>query len=259
MIKAIIFDVDGTLSETEEVHREAFNSAFKEKGLSWYWDQAQYRQLLNVSGGKERIRHFIEQYDRTYLEEDDLDAFIRDLHITKTAKYTELVLDGKARLRPGIRRLISDAASRGMRLAIATTTSVPNVQALLESAYGSQGMGLFEVICAGDSVPSKKPAPDIYIAALDQLNLNADECIALEDSRNGLLSATSAGIATIITPGIYTDDQCFDESSLIVENPADLHLDKLVSTVHPVAAIPESDTTNDKGNIGCLKYELWYG
>jgi beta-phosphoglucomutase-like phosphatase (HAD superfamily) len=259
MIKAIIFDVDGTLSETEEVHREAFNSAFKEKGLPWHWNQTQYRQLLNVSGGKERIRHYIEQHDRKYLEEDDLDTFIRELHLTKTAKYTQLVQDGKARLRPGIRRLISDAASRGMRLAIATTTSIPNVEALLESAYGSQGMGLFEVICAGDSVPAKKPAPDIYFAALDQLNLNADECIALEDSRNGLLSATAAGIATIITPGIYTDDQCFDESSLIVDNPGDLHLAKLLSAVQPVAAIPESDTTNDKGNIGCLKYELWYG
>jgi HAD superfamily hydrolase (TIGR01509 family) len=227
MIKAIIFDVDGTLSETEEVHREAFNCAFKEKGLPWHWDQTRYRQLLDVSGGKERIRHFIEQYDRKYLDKDDLDTFIRELHLAKTAIYTQLVRDGKARLRPGVRRLISDAAGRGMRLAIATTTSVPNVEALLESAYGSEGMCLFEVICAGDSVPAKKPAPEIYFAALTQLNLAADECIAIEDSRNGLLSATAAGIATIITPGIYTDDQCFDESALIVEDLGELSFDEL--------------------------------
>ena len=251
MIKAIIFDVDGTLSETEEVHREAFNSAFKEKGLPWHWDQTQYRQLLDVSGGKERIRHFIEQYDRKYLDEDDLDTFIRELHLAKTAKYTQLVRDGKARLRPGVRRMIDDAAGRGMRLAIATTTSVPNVEALLESAYGSEGMGLFEVICAGDSVPAKKPAPDIYCAALAQLNLAADECIAIEDSRNGLLSATAAGIATIITPGIYTNDQRFDESSLIVEDLGELSFDELVSAVRPSATTPESDKTTNKGNTGC--------
>ena len=259
MIKSIIFDVDGTLSETEEVHREAFNGAFKGKGIDWNWDQAQYKKLLDVSGGKERIRHFIELHARKYLEIDDLDAYIREVHLEKTAQYTQLVQDGRASLRPGVRRLIRDAASQGMRLAIATTTSVPNVEALLESAYGDEGMGLFEVICAGDSVPAKKPAPDIYLDALDQLSLNANECIALEDSRNGLLSATSAGIATIITPGIYTDDQCFDEAACVVEDLAALSLEELISAAQPDPGKSDSDTGNRTGNTGCLKYELWYG
>jgi HAD superfamily hydrolase (TIGR01509 family) len=228
MIKAIIFDVDGTLSETEEVHRNAFNSAFKKKGLPWHWDQSQYRQLLNVSGGKERILHFIEQHDRQYLEQEDLEEFIRDIHLTKTEQYTQLVRTGHARLRPGIRQLIRDISNQGIRLAIATTTSLPNVEALLESAYGSEGVDLFEVICAGDSVPMKKPAPDIYVAALTQLSLAADECIAIEDSRNGLLSAVAAGIATIITPGVYTDDQCFDEAKYVITDLGEQSQQQLV-------------------------------
>ena len=218
MIKAIIFDVDGTLSETEEIHRRAFNLAFEEKGLPWHWDQAEYRSLLNVTGGKERIRFYIEQKDRKQLKATIVDDFIRSIHALKTEKYNGLISAGQTELRPGIRALISTAIDRGIRLAIATTTSLPNVEALLKSTYGDQGMQMFEVICAGDSVKVKKPAPDIYIAALDQLNLAAQDCIALEDSRNGLLSATAAGIPTIVTPGIYTEDQCFDEATLVIND-----------------------------------------
>jgi HAD superfamily hydrolase (TIGR01509 family) len=243
MLKAIIFDVDGTLSETEEVHRHAFNAAFKEKGLEWHWDQQLYKKLLDVSGGKERIRYFIELHDRQYLETDDLDGFIRDIHLTKTENYTQLVLDGQAVLRPGIRQLISDTANSGLRLAIATTTSVPNVEALLQAAYGSDGMGLFEVICAGDSVPAKKPAPDIYISALEQLGLKADECIAIEDSRNGLLSADAAGIATIIMSGVYTEDQCFDEAACIIEDLTTLTFDELISATRTASKKSESRET----------------
>ena len=257
MLKAIIFDVDGTLSETEEVHRHAFNAAFKEKGLEWHWDQQLYKKLLDVSGGKERIRHFIELHDRQFLETDDLDEFIRDIHLTKTAKYTQLVLDGQAVLRPGIRQLISDTAKNGLRLAIATTTSVPNVEALLQAAYGSDGMGLFEVICAGDSVPAKKPAPDIYISALEQLGLNADECIAIEDSRNGLLSANAAGIPTIITPGVYTEDQCFDEAACIIDDLTALSFDELISAARVASNESANVKTSQKRNTGCLKYEFW--
>jgi beta-phosphoglucomutase-like phosphatase (HAD superfamily) len=218
MIKAVIFDVDGTLSETEELHRQAFNLAFEEKGLPWHWDQDEYRRLLNVTGGKERIRFYIEQKERKQLKATIVDDFIRSIHALKTEKYTGLIAEGRTELRPGIRELISAAIDRGIRLAIATTTSLPNVEALLKSTYGDQGMQMFEVICAGDSVKAKKPAPDIYLAALDQLNLDPGDCIALEDSRNGLLSATAAGITTIVTPGIYTEDQCFDEAALIIND-----------------------------------------
>jgi len=216
MLKALIFDVDGTLAETEELHRIAFNTAFVERDLTWHWDRTRYRELLTISGGKERIRHFIETEQLPQKNRADLDDFVARLHQHKTSVYTQSVIDGKAELRPGVRELIGVAQSTGIRLAIATTTSLPNVEALLHAAFSGAGDGLFEVICAGDSVPAKKPAPDIYFDALRQLDLPADACLAIEDSRNGLLSAYRAGIPTVVTPGIYTDDQAFSEAHLVV-------------------------------------------
>lgn len=216
MLKALVFDVDGTLAETEELHRIAFNAAFVNSGLPWHWDRKRYRELLKVSGGKERIRHFIEAEQLPQMNRGDLVDFIAQLHRHKTSVYTQSVIDGKAALRPGVRRTIDTARSTGLRLAIATTTSLPNVDALLHAAFGVAGDGLFEVICAGDSVPAKKPAPDIYLDALRLLDLPAGACLAIEDSRNGLLSAYKAGIPTVVTPGIYTDDQDFSEAYLVV-------------------------------------------
>ena len=222
MFKAIIFDVDGTLSETEDIHRKAFNRSFKLKDLPWYWDRQAYRRLLLISGGKERIRHFVERYDPARSQIEDFDGFIRDIHKSKTEIYTQMIATGEAELRPGIRRLITKAIEDGIRLAIATTTSAPNIAALLQSAYGSDGSGIFEVVCCGDSVPRKKPAPDIYLLALEMLDLPAEDCIAIEDSRNGLLSSSGAGIPTVVTPSIYTDDQRFEESALVTNELSDV-------------------------------------
>ena len=218
MSRAIIFDVDGTLSETEETHRRAFNRAFEQAGLAWRWDQALYERLLAVTGGKERIRYFIDDFDAAGVPPGDVDAFIRSLHAAKTIAYTDMVSGGEVELRPGIRELISDAQSRGFRLAIATTTTPANVDALLGANFGEAGQGLFEAVCAGDSVPNKKPAPDVYLKALDELGLPAANCIAVEDSRNGLLSASAAGIRTVVTPGIYTHDENFDEAALVIDS-----------------------------------------
>jgi len=215
MIKAILFDVDGTLSETEEIHRKSFNQAFGIHGLTWHWSRADYRKLLDVSGGKERIRFYLSAHPDDFLLIKHVDQFVRSAHKTKTDIYTRLVEDGAAELRPGIRELITRTTRLGIRRAIATTTSLPNVEALLGAAYGRDGMGLFETVCSGDSVPNKKPAPDVYLAALEEMKLRPDECIAIEDSRNGLVAATAAGIPTVVTPGIYTDDQNFDEAMLV--------------------------------------------
>ena len=218
MDRAIIFDVDGTLAETEETHRKAFNRAFERAGLPWHWDQALYAELLAVTGGKERIRHYIEDFGAEGVPDSDLDTFIKALHADKTAAYTELVTGGGLELRPGIRALIATAQSKGYRLAIATTTTPANIDALLAATFGEGGRELFEVICAGDSVPNKKPAPDVFLKTLAELDLPAASCVALEDSRNGLLSSVAAGIPTIVTPGIYTSDQAFDEAALVVED-----------------------------------------
>jgi beta-phosphoglucomutase-like phosphatase (HAD superfamily) len=228
-LKAIIFDVDGTLSETEETHRKAFNQAFKERGVTWNWDRTLYRELLRVTGGKERIRHFIEHYDASGSETVDSDEQIRALHLEKTDIYTRMVAAGEATLRPGIRQAISTAQQNGYRLAISTTTSLPNIDALLQSAYGSEGSNIFEVICAGDMVKEKKPAPDIYLLTLEMLGLPPEDCIAIEDTRNGLLSAHRAGIATVITPSFYSDDQCFDEALLITDDIGSVDFEALFS------------------------------
>jgi HAD superfamily hydrolase (TIGR01509 family) len=184
MGRAIVFDVDGTLAETEETHRRAFNRAFRGGGLPWQWDQDLYRELLAVTGGKERIRHFVENYSAVGVPEGDLDEFIRALHAEKTAAYTQMVKGGELELRPGVRAMISTAQKRGYRLAIATTTTPANIDALLGATFDDGGEGLFEVICAGDTVRNKKPAPDIYLRALDELELSGGDCIAIEDSRN---------------------------------------------------------------------------
>jgi HAD superfamily hydrolase (TIGR01509 family) len=229
--KAIIFDVDGTLSETEETHRKAFNRAFEHQGFPWHWDRPTYRRLLQVTGGKERIRHFAKQDDAVRLLAPDFDDFVRELHGKKTSIYTSMIADGAASLRPGIRELILDAEDNGYRLAISTTTSAPNVAALLFSAFGDDGAGKFEVICGGDSVANKKPAPDIYLLTLEQLGLRPEDCIAIEDSRNGLLSAYRAGIPTVVTPSIYTDDQDFDEAAWVIDDLGKVGLMELIENV----------------------------
>jgi HAD superfamily hydrolase (TIGR01509 family) len=222
MNRAIIFDVDGTLAETEEAHRKAFNRAFEEAGLSWHWDQDLYRKLLAVTGGKERIRFFIEDFGGEGAPEDGLDAFIKALHATKTEAYVDIVTGGGLELRPGVRKLINAARERGYRLAIATTTTPANIDALFAATLGDNGHDLFDVICAGDSVPNKKPAPDVYLLALEKLDLPDHSCVAIEDSRNGLLSSRAAGIETIVTPGIYTREENFDEAAVVIDELEDL-------------------------------------
>ncbi|WP_420135691.1 HAD-IA family hydrolase [Rhodopseudomonas sp.] len=204
--KALIFDVDGTLAETEELHRQAFNETFAAEGLPWHWDKAAYRRLLDVAGGKERIAHFLaSEPEGAYRAA----GRIAELHAAKTQRYTALAAVG-APLRPGVARLIREAQRAGARLAIATTTSLPNVEALLGAAFGGDALALFDVVGAGDVVPAKKPAPDIYNYVLEQLALPADACVAFEDSTNGLKAARGAGLATIVTPGIYTEGDDFN-------------------------------------------------
>lgn len=217
-MKALLFDVDGTLADTErDGHRVAFNRAFADAGLGWNWDAGLYGQLLKVSGGKERIRYFIENWQPEFNRPADLPAFIADLHRDKTRHYLDLLSRGLIPLRPGVARLISEARSAGIRLAIVTTTTPANVTALLSSTLGRESLDWFDCIAAGDIVPAKKPAPDIYFYALDQMNLQATECLALEDSDNGLLAAAGAGIITVITVNDYTRDQDFSGAAVVVD------------------------------------------
>jgi len=215
-LQALIFDVDGTLAETEELHRRAFNESFAAAGLSWVWNQALYGQLLEVTGGKERIAHYISAYAGTPV----LDRVtIAALHADKTLRYAALIDQGDITLRPGIAEVLKEAAASGIRLAIATTTSRPNVDSLLRATLSSHP---FEVIAAGDEVGAKKPAPDIYQLALQRLGLPPTDCVAIEDTLNGLRSAQAAGLRCIITPSVYGGIGPFPNALRIADAELDL-------------------------------------
>jgi HAD superfamily hydrolase (TIGR01509 family) len=216
--RALIFDVDGTLAETEEVHRQAFNEAFAQTGIDWCWGRTIYKELLRVAGGKERIRAFDRMRGTGRMLPD---LVVAELHRIKTDRYVALV-SGGCPLRPGVEALMVEAKSRGQRLAIATTTSRANIDALLSAALGRDWACRFDAIVAGDEVPRKKPAPDAYHEVLLRLGLAASECIAFEDSRNGLVAASLAGIPVVITRSVYFRDEDFSEAIVAVDDLTDL-------------------------------------
>lgn len=218
-VKALIFDVDGTLAETErDGHRIAFNRAFSEADLNWYWSESLYGELLEISGGKERIRYYLQQYHPDIKE--NLETLIPQLHQAKTTHYRDLLSSGEIKLRPGVKRLIEKAYQEGIRLAIATTSALPNALALLEKHLNPQW---FEVIAAGDIVPNKKPAPDIYNYVLEKMNLKPEECLVFEDSFHGLQAASQANLKTVITVHDYTKNQDFSLASLVLNHLGELH------------------------------------
>ncbi len=198
-LQALIWDVDGTLADTElDGHLPAFNQAFDEAGLPWHWERATYLDLLAVTGGKERMRAWWQRVDPAGASAPGADERIRALHARKTALYADRVAEGRVQLRPGVARLIAEARAAGVRQAIATTTAPPNVQALLVATLGPEAPGWFEVIGAGDVVPAKKPAPDIYRWVLARLRLPAAACVAIEDSAAGAAAALAAGLPTLV-------------------------------------------------------------
>lgn len=212
-LKAIIFDVDGTIAETEEAHRAAFNRAFAEAGRDWVWSQDDYRELLAVTGGKERIRHFLGLIDARLS-----DANVLALHQRKNEIYAGLVADGAAVLRPGIARLIDEARQAGIRLAIATTTSRANLTALLGAHFGAGALAWFDAAVTGEDVTSKKPDPEVYAQTLSRLRLPPAACVAIEDSRNGVEAARACGIPVLATPSFYTTHERFDGAALVRAN-----------------------------------------
>ena len=220
MLQALIFDVDGTLADTEAAHRAAFNQAFDQEGLGWHWDEALYTQLLDVSGGKERLMHY---WTQRHPEVRDVDgAGVRDtiarLHELKTAAYEAMVNDGAVSLRPGVLHLIDAAGQAGLQLAIATTTSPVNIAALLRGAIGTDWRQFFGIVEDASTAAIKKPHPQVYLQTLQRLQLPAGQCLAFEDSSNGLRAATGAGLATVITPTQFTADHDFSAALKVLPN-----------------------------------------
>ncbi len=234
-MKALIFDVDGTLADTEDAHREAFNDAFAKAGYDWNWDRVLYKKLLAVTGGKQRIRYFLEDHDPAFLERDDIDALILALHQSKTAFFVERLEQGQVPLRPGIEGLINEARDAGLTIAIATTTTPVNVTTLLTANLGAQSIDWFACIGDGGKVPVLKPEPDVYNWVLEQLGLAAHETLALEDSRNGLVACERAKVPCLVVTNPYTDGQDFTGAIEIWDSYEGVSLEKL-HAVHAQAA-----------------------
>ncbi|MCF8156586.1 MAG: HAD-IA family hydrolase [Rhodoferax sp.] len=228
-LQALIFDVDGTLADTESAHLAAFNHAFAEMGMGWVWDEALYTELLDISGGKERILHYWKttRADMREVGSMALSDTVNRLHEIKTAAYEAAVNAGAVSLRPGVLKLMDEALSQGLQLAIATTTSPVNIAALLRRAVGPDWRLNFTAIGDASTAPIKKPHPQVYLQMLAALKLKPTECLALEDSSNGLRSATAAGLATIITPTAYTAHHDFTSALRVVPDLSQVNLAQL--------------------------------
>jgi len=217
-LKAVLFDVDGTLSETERYgHLVAMNEAFKTVGLDWQWSAELYGELLKVTGSTERLGHYVRTYKPQYSHvNENVDELIAEIVKHKNANYKRIAESGEIPLRPGVERVLREIHKSDIRMGIATTTTPQNVDALLLGNIGGDVLDWFEVIAAGDIVPDKKPAPDIYTYALEQMNLQPEECLAVEDSENGVRSALGAGIPVMVIESEYSTDHDLSGAQLIV-------------------------------------------
>jgi HAD superfamily hydrolase (TIGR01509 family) len=227
-LKAIVFDVDGTLADTEETHRVAFNQAFREFGLEWEWTPKLYAELLAVSGGRERMQAYAESLGDSFRWPRNPSEFFRKVHGVKTAHYARLVVEGNVPLRPGVRRLIDEARQHGVRLGIATSSRYSNVNALLRNNVAADWESWFDVVASCDIVEEKKPSPAVYDYVLNAMQLRSGDCIAIEDTENGNLSALRAGIKTVITTHYYTRGRRFAGASLVLD-----HLGEPGHAFHP--------------------------
>lgn len=223
MVKAIIFDCDGVLVDTErDGHRVGFNRAFKHFGIDADWDVALYAKLLLVAGGKERMRAYFDEYGWPASADTDAakDELILALHKKKTEITAGLVAEGGLPLRPGILRIIDEAIANGVTLGVCTTSNPKFIDAVLD-LMGPERKAKFAFVHAGDVVKKKKPDPEIYELAKQSLGLSVNECIVIEDSRNGLLAATGAGLPTLVTVSTYTGEEDFREAVKVVPELGD--------------------------------------
>ena len=211
MLRALLWDVDGTVAETErDGHRIAFNQAFEELGLPWRWNVPHYGQLLRVTGGRERLLHDMATRPDAPATPAERDTLARELHRRKNAAYAALVAQGGITPRPGVCRLVDECRASGVALAVVTTTSRSNVDALFASIWGAGWPQVFPTVVCAEDAPVKKPDPQAYLLALQRLRLGARHCLALEDSPAGLQAARAAGIACGITRSVYFDGARFE-------------------------------------------------
>ena len=213
--RALIFDLDGTMTDTEELHRQAFNAAFIKLELWWDWGPGRYAALLAVSGGMERLHCYVDSLDATPAEKARLHALVPVIHYTKSDIYAALLRAGQPPLRPGILRLVAEAQEEGLKVGVVSSTTSANAHAIVDAHFGKPGLDV--VVCA-DEVARRKPAPDLYVRALSLLLLPAADCLAFEDSANGLRAARAAGLATVVTPTRWTMTQDFAGADAVLHD-----------------------------------------
>jgi len=235
-LKALIFDVDGTLADTEELHRCAFNEAFRLHGLDWNWSTSKYAHLLSTTGGKERLGAYIDSLPQGAGEHRALTGRIGAIHRDKTDIYASSVAAGRVALRDGVAQLLDEAQAAGVQLAIASTTTLANIEALLRATLGRHSLERFAAIGAGDQVRYKKPAPDIHRLVLRELGRTAAECAAIEDSATGLAAAKGAGLFTLVTPCCWTEDQDFSAADWVVPSLGALRLREIDERLNGIPA-----------------------
>lgn len=214
-IKAIIFDQDGVIIDTErDGHRVAFNETFKEFGFNAEWDVEKYHELLQIAGGKERMRHYLHTEGfGVEVEPEDEDDLIKRLHKRKTEIFVELIESEKLPLRPGVKRLMTEAMDKGLTLGVCTTSNEKAANTVANKILKDIK---FEFVLAGDIVSKKKPDPEIYLLALEKTGLKPQECVVIEDSRNGVLAAKAADMNIVATTNIYTEKEDLSEADIVV-------------------------------------------
>jgi HAD superfamily hydrolase (TIGR01509 family) len=250
-VTALLFDCDGVLADTERYgHLPAFNLMFDELGVPAHWSEDEYGEKLKIGGGKERMASMFA--DPAFVNEAGIppdDAGRKDLlakwHQSKTAHFKQLVADGKIPGRSGIHRIVNEALDAGWTIGICSTSKEESVRAVLERAAGKQAADRCTFFC-GDIVPAKKPAPDVYLLAVEKLGLDKTDTLVLEDSRNGLLAATAAGLPCLVTVNGYTQDEDMSEAVLVVselgdpgEPPIEVLADR--AGVHPQGMVTLDD------------------
>lgn len=215
-LTTIIFDMDGTLANTEEIHRQAFNQAFTEFDLPIHWNAPEYAQLLSVSGGRQRIYRYLKNHSINIRR--DKRRFAREIHQRKSEIYREKLVAGHLILRRGVLRLIREAHRNNIRMGIATSSSRSNIDTLVLNTLGVRGLDYFDSIVSCDIISEQKPSPAVYQYALAELGTNPENCIAIEDTSNGNRAALAAGIKTVITTHEFTQDNDFSGASLVLDD-----------------------------------------
>lgn len=245
MSPALVFDCDGVLADTErDGHLPAFNATFDELGLPVRWSVEEYGRLLAIGGGKERLATLLTPEfvaaNRLPSDPEGQREVLARWHRAKTAKYTALIASGVLPARPGIARIAAEADAAGWRLAVASTSAEPSVRAVLEHAVGRQMAERFAVF-AGDVVPAKKPAPDIYLLAVRELGVEPSDVVVVEDSANGLAAARAAGLTTLVTVSSYTADEDFTGAALVVSSLGELPQEPAAVLSNPYGLVVDGE------------------